>query len=133
MVSVLTDLPAGHVFEPVTFVVKPERARAYREAVGDALTYYDDVRITPPLALAAFALGALLETVSLPDGTLHVNESVNFLAPVSPGSTVECRARLVQRSQRAGFIVSVLESEVLHDGAPALTARATVMSPGAAS
>ncbi len=133
MTTALTDFSAGHSFETVTFTVDAERARAYRDAVGDVLPLYDENGLVPPLALAAFALGVLLESVRLPDGSLHINESVSFLKPVPAGAEVECRATLVQRSLRAGFVVSVIESEVLHDGTPALMARATVMSPGGAT
>jgi hypothetical protein len=127
--TVLTDLPAGHVFEPIRFSIDAERARAYRGAVGDALPLYDEAGIVPPLAVAAVALGELLESVSLPPGTLHVNESLSFSAAVAPGAALECRAVLALRSLRGGWVVSVLDSEILVDGRAAVTARATVLSP----
>lgn len=129
MTTVLTDLSAGHTFDPITFTVDSERARAYRAAAGDTLSLYDVSGVLPPLAVAALALGALLEHVSLPPGTLHASESVSFKAPVPAGARLECRASLAQRSQRAGWIVSVLDSEISHDGRVAVTARATVLSP----
>jgi acyl dehydratase len=127
--TVLTDLSAGHIFDPITFTVDPDRARAYRAAAGDALSLYDSSNVVPPLAVAALALGALLEQVSLPPGTLHASESLSFKAPVLAGASLECRASLAQRSQRAGWIVSVLDSEISHNGRVAVTARATVLSP----
>ena len=129
MPAVLTDLAAGHVFPPITFKVDAEQAYAYCGAVGDALGLYEDAGVVPPLAVAALALGALLEQVSLPPGTLHAAESLSFKAPVAAGATLECRATLAQRSQRSGWIVSVLDTEVSLDGAVAVTARATVLSP----
>jgi acyl dehydratase len=127
--AVLTDLAAGHVFPPIIFSVQAEQARAYGAAVGDTLGLYEDTGVVPPLAVAALALGALLEQVSLPPGTLHATESLSFKAPVPAGAALECRATLAQRSQRSGWIVSVLDTEVSHDGAVAITARATVLSP----
>jgi hypothetical protein len=127
-VPVITELAAGFAFEPVTFSVDVEKARSYREAVGDKLSFYDETGLVPPLAVAAIALGELLKSVSLPDGTLHVNESLSFRAAVQAGAMLECRAVLAQRSQRAGWIVSVLDSDILLDGRSALTARATVLS-----
>lgn len=129
MTTVLTDLSAGHTFAPISFTVEPERARTYRAAAGDTLALYDDSNVVPPLAVAALALGALLEHVSLPPGTLHASESVSFKAPVPAGASLECKASLTQRSQRAGWIVSVLDSEISHEGHVAVTARATVLSP----
>jgi hypothetical protein len=111
------------------FSVDAARSRAYRDATGDTLALYDSAGVAPPLAVAALALGALLEAVSLPDGTLHASEALSFQAAVPVGAELECRATLTQRSQRAGYIVSVLDSDILLDGRTALTARATVLSP----
>jgi hypothetical protein len=131
--TVLTDLSAGHEFAPVTFSLENARVRAYLDAAGDQLNLYDQQGVVPPLAIAAFALGALLEEVTLPEGTLHISENLVFSKAVPVGASVDCRARLAQRSVRAGMVVSVLETEILFDDQLALTARATVMSPGAAS
>lgn len=133
MTTLLTDLQAGHEFELVSFSLDAQRVRDYLEATGDEIDFYEQHGVTPPLAVAAFALGALLEAVTLPEGTLHISENLSFSAPVPLGGAVECRARLAQRSMRAGMVVSVLETEITYEGKPALTARATVMSPGAAS
>ena len=105
------------------------RVRAYCQATGDSLTLYEEAGIAPSLAVAAFALGVLLESVSLPAGSLHASEALAFKSPVPLDAEVECRARLAQRSVRGGYVVSVLESDIVHNGTTALTARATVMSP----
>jgi mannose/cellobiose epimerase-like protein (N-acyl-D-glucosamine 2-epimerase family) len=125
----LTELPAGHAFEAMSIVLDAARCRAYRDATGDALDVYDAQSAVPPLAVAAFALGALLESVGLPPGTLHANESLQTHRAVPVGSTVECRARVAQRSQRGGWIVTVLESDALLDGESAVFSRATVLCP----
>jgi acyl dehydratase len=123
----LTELPAGHEFEAMTLTLDAERSRAYRAATGDALPVYDEQDAVPPLAVAAFALGVLLESVGLPPGTLHANETVRAHLVVPAGATVECRARVAQRSLRAGRVFVVLESEIMLEGAPAITSRATVL------
>jgi hypothetical protein len=129
----LTDLAAGHVFEPVTLVIHAERVRDYVAATGDELALYEEANVAPPLAVAAFALGVLLESVSLPAGSLHTSEALGFSAPITLDSEVECHASLVQRSLRGGYVVSVLESQIVHNDNVALTARATVMSPAPTS
>jgi hypothetical protein len=125
----LTELPAGHDFEPISFSIDAEKSRAYREATGDALPIYDASSNVPPLAVAAVALGALLERVDLPPGTLHANESASFKLAVPVAARLDCRARLVQRSQRGGWVVSVLETEIQLKGDTAVQARATVLCP----
>jgi len=129
----LTNIPAGHEFKAMSIVLDDARSRAYRDATGDTLPVYDEQSAVPPLAVAAFALGALLESVGLPPGTLHANEYVRAHQPVPAGSTVECRARVAQRSLRAGRVFVVLESEIRLDGAPAVTTRATVLCEAEAS
>ncbi len=129
MGATIADLAVGHVFDSVTIEIRPERVESYLQAVGDALPVYQDDRVVPPLAVIAFALGNLLESVGLPFGSLHVNESVEFLGAVSIGDSVEFHARLAQRSQRSGWVVSVLETEVSIEGRTVSTAKATVMSP----
>jgi mannose/cellobiose epimerase-like protein (N-acyl-D-glucosamine 2-epimerase family) len=125
----LTELLAGHSFEAMSIVMDAARCRAYRDATGDALDVYDAQSAVAPLAVAAFALGALLESVGLPPGTLHANESLRARRAVPVGSTVECRSRVAQRSQRGGWIVTVLESDALLDGESAVFSRATVLCP----
>ena len=129
MTPTLTELSAGHSFETIRFSIDAERARAYVVATGDSNCIYEDDGFVPPLAVAAIALGYLLELVSLPAGSLHVSESLEYKAPVPAGAALECKAALVQRSQRAGMVVSVLDTEISHEGVVAVTARATVMSP----
>ena len=68
MSTVLTDLTAGHQFDTVTFAVDAQRVRAYLAATGDPVALYEKQNVAPPLAVAAFALGALLEAVTLPEG-----------------------------------------------------------------
>ena len=127
----LTDLEAGHAFEPTRFTITAEMARAYRAATFDeqAAVYEAAGDAVPALAVAALALGEMLKQVSLPEGSLHASESLEFRAAVPEGEELECRARLAQRSLRAGWVVSVLESDVYLHGAVAGRARATVLSP----
>jgi len=127
----LTDLRPGHVFETTSFTITSGVSRAYRRAVADAQdrVYDTPPAAVPPLAVAALALGELMRQVSLPDGSLHASESLEFRAPVPEGATVECRARLAQRSVRGGWVWSVLETDLLLAGVPAVSARATVLSP----
>lgn len=126
---VLTEFSAGDTFEPISITIDAERARAYRAAAGDSLAIYEESGIVPPLAVAAFALGALLEAVNLPPGSLHGSESVEMKGAVPMGGTIECRARLAQRSQRQGWIASALQSDIYHEGRLVLSTRATVLSP----
>jgi hypothetical protein len=126
----LTELPAGYEFPTTSFEITAGMARAYRAATGDEQdAVYAGSGAVPPLAVAALALGEMLKQVQLPEGSLHASETVEASALVPEGAMVSCRARLAQRSVRAGYVWSVLETVLSVAGAPAVTARATVLSP----
>lgn len=133
MNQTLSDLPPGHIFETVRFSVDAARSRAYREATGDTNPIFEREGFVPPLCVAALALGALLNQVGLPPGTLHTNESLEFLGTVPVDFEIECTARIAQKSQRAGMIVTVIENELVLAGSAVIKARATVFSPGAST
>jgi hypothetical protein len=126
----LTALAAGHVFDPIQFTITAADARAYREAVLEQLPSSNlPRRLVPPLAVAALALGKLLAQVELPPGSLHASESLEFYLAIQEDSDLECRARLSQRSVRAGWVVSVLDTDIRFGGKSAVSARARVLSP----
>jgi hypothetical protein len=126
----LTSLEAGHVFPVATLTIDAAAVSAYRDAVGDTQAVYAMAgNAAPPLAVVALALGALLEQTELPPGSLHASESLEAHRIVREGDAVECHAVLAQRSVRAGWVVSVLESKLMVAGESAITARATVLSP----
>ncbi|MBI2723749.1 MAG: MaoC family dehydratase N-terminal domain-containing protein [Chloroflexi bacterium] len=126
----ITSLPRGHEFPAVTFVVTAEQARAYADAVGDATPYGNAV---PPLAAVALGLASLQERIALPDGALHTAQEVEHAAQVPVGATLALSGRVAQRSERQGFIATVLEFELEAGGAVAVRARTTIMAPAEAA
>lgn len=128
----LADLPAGHTFEPIAFTVDAEKSRAYRAATGDSLSIYEEQGAVPPLAVAALALGALMEVIDLPDGTLHGNESLQAHAPVPVGAALICAPVVTRNSTRAGTVFLTFEFEIKHDESPVITARSNVLFPAEA-
>jgi len=132
-VPALADLPTGHTFDPIKFTVDAAKSRAYRAATGDPLSLYDDTNAVPPLAVAAFALGALMKVIELPDGTLHGNEALQAHAAVPVGATLTCVPTITRNATRAGTVFITFEFVVSHNDAPAITARSTVLFPARAS
>jgi len=125
--TLLTDLPKGHQFPATTFVLTGDDIARYLDAVGDTNAVYAAIGCAPPLAVAARALGGLLDVMELPAGTLHTGQEVEAHATVPVGATLTLSGRIAQRSERAGLIIAVIEFEVTSAGAPAITGRTTVM------
>lgn len=133
--TLLPVLPKGHQFPATSFELTVEDVSRYLEAVQDPNRLYLDCKLASPLAVAACALGALLEEMELPAGTLHTGQEVEAHAGVPMGAALTLAGRIAQRSERAGLIISVIEFEVTPVGSdkPAVTGRTTVMAPTNAS
>ena len=129
--SLLSDLPKGHRFPALRFVLDDEDVARYLDAVQDSSAVYRDRGLAPPLAVAAHALGRLLDEVELAGGTLHTVQELETSAAVPIGTELTLAGRVAQRSERAGLIVSVLQFEITlpKADAPALSGRTTVMVP----
>ena len=133
--TLLTDLPKGHEFPVTTFLLSRDHVARYLDAVEDTNSVYLDRGLAPPLAVAALALGSLLEVIELPAGTLHTGQEVEARAGVPLDAALSLAGRIAQRSERAGMVISVIEFDVTPEGAaaPALAGRSTVLVAGAAS
>ena len=125
----LPDLPKGHEFPRTRFRLTSDDVTKYLAAVTDSNAVYAERGLAPPLAVAARALGSLLDAIELPGGTLHSGQEMDARAGVEIGSELELSGRIAQRSERAGMIISVIEFDVTVLGAaePALTGRTTVI------
>ena len=128
--TLVSALPKGHVFDLATFNVSAEQAAAYLAAVGDRTDYGEAL---PPLAIVALALQALQEQVALPDGALHTGQEVTHHAIARAGAQLTMRSEVGMRSERQGFVITALDYEVSSAEGPVVSARTTIMAPGAAS
>lgn len=124
----ISVLPRGHEFAASSFIIGADEVAAYFRAVGDTGAYGDAV---PPLAIVALGLSALQSQLSLPEGSLHTGQEVEQHAAVLAGESLTLNGRIAQRSERQGFVISVIEFDVASAAGVAVSARTTIMAPGA--
>ena len=74
--------------------VTEESVEGYLRAVGDTLPLYLGLGLTPPIALAAGALGSLLQRLDLPPGAVHSFQEIEALGPVPFGVDITGTASL---------------------------------------
>jgi len=123
-------LRRGYRFPAATFRISAESVGRYLDAVQDRSAARGEA--APPLAIAALALRALLERLELPAGSLHAAQEVECRAAAPVGAELTMRGEVTQRSERGGFVASVIEFEVApadSRGEPVLVGRTTVMAP----
>jgi acyl dehydratase len=131
----VADLPRGHELPAARFRLDADDVHRYLEAVEDRSGAYgqgpEGPAWVPPLAVAALALRAVLQQVELPAGALHASQELEFRHPVPVGVALHSWARVAQRSEMRGAVVSVIEFEVEEEGSPgpAVVGRATVVAP----
>ncbi len=120
----------GDRFPAQRIHVDPERVRQYLAAVGsESPLYHGDSNVAPPLAIAAWVLGELIEQIGLPPGSVHVNQEFSFLDTAPPDCTLVATAEVVQASSRAGMDVIVFEINADHEGRAILSGRSMLLMP----
>jgi hypothetical protein len=123
----LASLPKGHEFAETPFELTPEWLADYRAAVEDQTNAHTDV---PPLALAAFAIRALLDQAALPMGAIHVSQELSFLNRAEMGAVVVARARVASRGKRQGWVLMGIEMTIDGgSGTSMMSGRATITFP----
>ena len=107
-----------------------EKLRQYLAAVGDTPELYLQHGLAPPLALSAYALGALLDKLNLPPGTVHSTQEMEIAGPVAIGQEISGRA-VLERPRRRGGWQFITVTYTLQDGSGATvqTGKTTVLSP----
>lgn len=95
------EIARDSVIDLGSWTLTDESVRQYLDAVGDDLGLYAEVGLAPPLALCAWSLGAMLERLSLPAGTIHSIQEMEVLAGVKAGDVIRGEA-LPERSRSRG-------------------------------
>ena len=143
----IRHLAKGYEFPSFHVALDPAGVRRYLEAVEDASeVYYPDASasaqeslpaLAPPLGAVVLVLKALLERLKLPEAAVHTAQELEFRRALAADAHLACRARVAQRSELRGAVISVIEFEIAEEGggpAPAVVGRTTIMaaqaSPG---
>ena len=116
----------GHEFSSARFTLSPEQVRAYLDAVGDTNDYGNTI---PPLAAVALGLDALQAEIALPEGSLHTGQETEHTAVLCAGDPLTLTGRIAQRSERQGYVISVIEFEIADVDGTSIRARTTIMAP----
>ena len=112
----------------------PEFVAEYLAALESPAAIYEEQRLVPPMALAARALGLIIEKLGLASGTVHTSQEVVALKPVAFGQKIAAYAkpsRPFRRGQWEFLSVEFTMREMENGEAaePVLRGKTTVMSP----
>ncbi len=123
------QLPIGFEFPPTTYELTEAVIAKYLEAVGEE-TDFLTLGIVPPLAIAACAMTALSQSFTVPPGSIHASQELEFLKMVPIGASVNCGGKIAQKLERGSLNLVILEINVLNKaGEKVLTGKATIAAP----
>jgi acyl dehydratase len=123
-------LSAGFEFPPQSYTLDSATISLYIEAVKENRDLYLREELVPPMAVTAFAMSALSGSVSMPDGTIHVSQELDFLKLVKVGDTITCRSRVSRKVDRGGLHLMNTDISVINqEGVEVLTGRVGFVLP----
>ena len=123
------QLPVGFEFPLISYELSEAIIAKYLEAVGEETDFLTP-GIVPPLAIAACAMTALSQSFTVPPGSIHASQELEFLKPVPIGSRVSCGGRIAQKLARGSLNLVMLEIKVTdEDGERVLSGKATIAAP----
>ena len=66
------------------------------------------------MAVTAFAMTALSQSISMPSGTIHVSQELDFLKLVHVGDTITCHSKISRKVERGGLRLMNTDITVLN-------------------
>jgi hypothetical protein len=96
-------LTTGYEFEPSSFSIDDSATTKYLDAVDGSKGIYEKNNTVPPMSIAALAMTAMAEGLSMPPGAIHVSQDIQFLNPVIINENLTSYAR-VNRVVKRGKI-----------------------------
>lgn len=97
------DLLVGYEFPPASYHLNPETVALYLKAVGGGGRLFQDDKLVPPTAIAAYVLASLAQNMTLAEGTIHTQQELEFKKAVVVGETITCRAKVSRNLARGKF------------------------------
>jgi hypothetical protein len=91
-----SELEAGYEFPPGNYTLDAARVALFLKAVEDSSYQYLENGLVPPMAVAALAMAALSNTITLPPGSIHVSQEISFVQAVRVDEALTSYARLAR-------------------------------------
>ena len=127
----IEQLVAGYEFPPSVYELKPSVVAKYLEAVSRTSGQNSPApEFVPPMAIAAYTMLVMSQSLSLPPGSIHASQELEFLKLVPVGTTINCRGRVAQKLNRGKLHLLVIELDALNqEQEKVLSGQATIVVP----
>ena len=124
------NIDPGYVISSASYTYTPEDVEAYLAATEDDGHLYRDMKLVSPMAVAALAMGAISDSISFPDGAVHVSQQMEFYGQVKVSESVICTSKVLARRKRGPFNMLTLGIGIEgNDGSIVYSGKTTVLLP----
>lgn len=105
--GVYQEMEIGEPFEPLEYMLTPEKVKVYCEVVGDSNPIYDRVepdgsRLVPP-QIFAFDFHTVRNRHGHTHGGLHAKQAFHVQNPAKVGMQIRVEAWLADKYERRGW------------------------------
>ncbi len=108
------QLEAGDELPASSYKLDGLMVATYLKAVEETGSLYQETQLVPPMAIAAYAMTALSESVYLPPGTIHISQELDFIGTVSINDTITSFAKVSRKQSRGKFNFLTIEFNVFN-------------------
>ena len=119
------ELDVGYEFPKTTFHLDSAMVSDYIAAVGETSSLYQDSKLVPPMAIAAFAMAALAKGFSLPSGAIHISQEIEFLGTIGTSDTITSHAKVSRKQKRSVFHLLTIDFRAFNQANKAILAGKT--------
>jgi acyl dehydratase len=97
------QLFVGFEFPPQSYTFDTSMVSLYLQAIKETNNLHIQQGLVPPMAVTAYAMASLSQAITLPPGTIHVSQELNFLEVVKIGDTITCSSKVSRKQDRGGL------------------------------
>ena len=109
-----SQLEVGYEFSPSRYNLDQATVANYLKAVEDESSLYQDTDLVPPMVVAVYVMKALSDDVTLPPGTIHISQELQFVAAVSVDDSLINNARVSRQQTRGKLHLLNIELNVFN-------------------
>jgi acyl dehydratase len=124
------QLTVGFEFPAQRYTLDQFSIALYLEATQETAVLFSREACVPPMAVTAFAMAALSQSVSMPSGTIHVSQELDFKNPVKVNDVILCCSKVARKIERGGLRLMNIDISVTNqDNVTVLTGKVGFVLP----
>ena len=123
-------LKPGHSLTPRRVNLSQKAVTDYIQAVGDDSPLYTHHSLVPPSALVALGLKGIIGELSIPGGTIHAGQEVEFYRAVETDQELSCLAIIAQNAVRGQWRFLTIDFSLQDvEGRLVMKGKSTILLP----